>query len=212
MFDKNFTTEAEALAEITAGKGHACATALTNRFQDAVDSGILDLNLAAEKAVLLHAHLDHGQGLDVPEDFPFTLDAEAESHIVGEIMSVNHDGRAEERADLTIDLYRKYRGWGVNIFFAGTAAFNQAQIEWEKTNPTPDIEEDYFFKLLEPIGDPDLLALIKGVYADERKDGKNVRDSAISAIQAARIAASLATLFGGGSGPDVGSLLGGLSL
>lgn len=211
MFEKQFTTEAEALAEITANKVESCATALRTRFQDAVDSGILDLNLAAEKAVVLHAHLDHGAGLAVPENFPFTLDAEAETHIVGEIMNINHDGRAEERADLTVDLFRRYRGWGVNLFFAGTVAFNQAQIQWEHDNPPPDLDEGEFFKLVELIPDEDIVTLIKSVYADERKAGKNVRNSAISAVQAAKFAAQLAALLGG-SGPDISPLLGGLNL
>lgn len=209
MFDNKFTTEVEALAEITAGKVESCATALTERFHDAVDSGITDLNLAAEKAVVLHAHLDHGAGLDVPEEFPFTQDAEAEDQLAKTLLEVNPDGRAEERVDLTVGLFRRYREWGVNIFFAGTAAYSQAQLQWQKDNPPPDLDEGQFLAMIEAVPDEDIANLIRSVYDDERKMGKNVRNSAISAVQTARIAAQLGAMLGG-KGLDLGGLIGGI--
>ena len=213
MFTKDFETEVEAIAEITAGKVESCATALRTRFEEAIDNGITDLNLAAEKAVVLHAHLDHGAGLDVPENFPFTLDAEVETHLTNEMMADNADGRAEERIDLTLDLYRKYRKWGVNVFFSGTAAYRQAQIQWEKMNPAPDLDEGDFFKMLETDLLPNSLRkLIHAIYDDERMAGKNVRDSAISAVGAARMAAQLSALLGkDADAPDLSGLIGGIS-
>jgi hypothetical protein len=215
MFDKIFTTEAEAIEAIAGDKVETCATALRTRFQDAVDSGITDLNLAAEKAVVLHAHLDHEAGLDVPEDFPFTLDDEAETHIISELLSLNQDDRAEERVDLTIPLYRRYREWGVNIFFSGTAAVSQAQREWDKQNPPPDLNEDEFLKVVDTQDfDDDLRALIHEVYTDERNAGKSVRAAALSALSTAESAlfvAQLTNLFKGKDKPDLGGFLGGIS-
>ena len=209
MFTKVFETEVEAIAEITDGKMESCASALRTRFEEAIDTGLTDLNLAAEKSMVLHAHLDHGAGLEIPEDFPFTLDAEAETHIINQLMEINDDGRAEERVELTIPIFRRYREWGVNVFFSGTAAINQAQIQWEEDNPPPDLDEDEFFKLLvtENLHES-VRELILKVYGDKRESGKNVRTSAIAAVSAARLAAQLASLLNGGDGNDLSKLVG----
>jgi len=209
FFEKIFETEVEAIAEITKNNVEACASALRTRFEEAIDGGITDLNLAAEKAMVLHAHLDHGAGLEIPEDFPFTLDAEAETHIINQLMEINDDGRAEERVELTVPIFRRYREWGVNIPFAGTAAINQAQIQWENDNPPPDLDEDKFFGMLENEALVDSVReLILKVYRDERERGKNVRTTAISAVTAARLAAQLADLLKGGNGSNLNKLIG----
>lgn len=214
MFNTKFTTEEEAINYIAGDKVESCASALRTRFQDAIDKdGITDLNLAAEKAVVLHAHLDHGAGLNVPENFPFTQDTEAETHLTTELMALNSDGRAEERVDLTIGLYRRYREWGVNIFFSGQAAVSQAELEWNKLNPPPDLDESKFFELVTLIPDTELIEIIKETYAVERKTGKSVRESASAAVQAARFAAAISALFKGSRpGPNLDNLTNNLGL
>jgi hypothetical protein len=137
VYFKSFATKDEVLAYITQGKPEDCADRLESHFLQALGDG-LDHNTAGEKALLLHAHLDHGQGrgADVDPSFPYNSPEEVRIDFLETLMSQNFDNRAEERVDLVIETFDRYLKWGVNLYFASHAAWIWAAEKWTAENVT----------------------------------------------------------------------------
>jgi hypothetical protein len=172
MITKTFETEEQAIAYLTEDKDTSCTLDLTDRFLAARKEG-LSLHQSAEKAQLLHSHDLHGHGKDVPPDFPYDTDEKAEAHITDGLLQANDDGRAQERVDLTLSIYRRYRSWGVNIFYAGSCATATAEYEWY-TTPGNDMKEDDVYQQLSEITDEDLRKFATEVFEESRKEGLTV--------------------------------------
>ena len=134
MYFKPFATKEEAVDHILKGKPETCQDRLESHFLQALGDG-LDHNQAAERAVLLHAHKDHGQWVvDSDPDFPFTTGEEVKQQYIDMLMGSNFDGRAEERIDLVTETFDRYLSWGVTLEAAADAAWIWSANKWTVEN------------------------------------------------------------------------------
>ena len=135
MYFKPFTTKEEALAHISEGKPASCQDRLESHLLQGIGEG-LDHNQAAERALVLHAHLDHGEGLtyNVDPDFPYTTADEIKNAFAEVLMPLNFDGRAEERIDLVVETLDRYVAWGVTLEYASNLAWIWAREKWTIEN------------------------------------------------------------------------------
>lgn len=135
MYFKPFDTQEEVLAHITKGKPESCQDRLESHFMQALGEG-LDHNQAAERALLLHAHLDHGEGktFHVDPDFPYTTTDEVKQAFAEVLMQLNFDGRAEERVDLVAETLDRYLSWGLALEYASNVAWAWASQKWTTEN------------------------------------------------------------------------------
>lgn len=135
MYFKPFATKEKVLAHISAGKPASCQDRLESHFMQALGDG-LDHNQAGEKALLVHAHLDHGEGIDfnVATDFPFSTAEEIHQAYAEALMPLNQDGRAEERVDLVVETFNRFYSWGLSLAYAADIAWLYSAEKWTVEN------------------------------------------------------------------------------
>jgi hypothetical protein len=147
MITKEFQTENEAVEYLIQDKEEKCEVDLIQRFYAARKEG-LDLHNAAEKAQLLHSHITHQHGQDVPDNLQ-TPEA-VEELLTSSLLTANDDGKAQERIDLTLSIHRRFMSWGANAYYAAACALAVAEYEWYAIKAN-DLDENEWRTVYEQI-------------------------------------------------------------
>jgi hypothetical protein len=206
-----FDTETTTLNALTRRKRPDCVSALTELFHSARKEG-LGLREAYWYAETTHFLRDHEGHLHGPElDFEQTDEA-ARQVIINELMARNSDGLAEDRVDLAITWYERFRSWGAGVALAFSNAAKAGQEEWESTHDLP--ESDAVKKIHEAASgnDPatvEIRELLLKIFYGARRAGETVYASLDIARQEAEELLMLRALLAGtGIGPIDANILG----
>lgn len=117
----DFQNGQDAIAHLIDGKPDECRQKLIGYYHEGRGLG-LDFNDAFDRASMLHHHVDHEFGMTPPEGFEVDNDPFAEA-VLAEALDNNNVPQMKEE---TILLYRKYREWGMTIYYAGQSAISRA--------------------------------------------------------------------------------------
>jgi hypothetical protein len=187
MIDKVLTTDDEAIQFLTEGRADHCIVNLTNRFYAARQEG-LTVQHAAEKAQAAHDYYDHNAGSVVPPDWSYQTDEELEA-ILEKPANEN-----PEYAALAIDIFRRFRSYGFNIFFATMKTMETVEWEWYQV-PEHNEKAETVRASIDLIEDAHVRAIVEATFENELSRGTPVHFAGKAAEEAGNQAMQIADLF-----------------
>jgi hypothetical protein len=187
VIDKVLTTDDEAIEYLTAGRADDCILKLTNHFLDAREEG-MTVQHAAEKAQAAHDYYDHGAESHIPAEWPYSTDEEIEDILA---KPANAD---QEYAALAIDIFRRFRSYGFNLFFSAMKTLETVEWEWYQV-PEHNESIDVVRGIIREIEDTTVRAIVETTFENEINRGTGVHFAGKAAEKAGTEAMQIADLF-----------------